>query len=184
LLWPRPAAADTLGWNGQVTFGPSTTNDLTATQISDYCVEFLFTCTPGLGLSGFDTGTDSLGGTYTLGSSGTLFSYSNGAPNPWYSSPSCAGYTYSICQWNNGFSFTDTSASGGTGFGGEATLSQASSGDASLDLTVCTSVVTVPPGIQECGQTGNLIFELQIDPTMLAQLPLGQSVGLSVVGGA
>jgi len=158
-----------------LTFNASTTSTLTLTQITNYCVSFL-SCSPGLGLQGFATGTDSLGNSYTIGSGGSLFSFFT-VPDPWNETPSCAGFTGSNCKWDNNFQLTDTNI---TGFNPEndVTLFQAPNGVITLTVSVCLAFTSVA-----CTQAGSVIFDLQVDPAMLAQLSPGQTVDLTVLGG-
>jgi hypothetical protein len=157
--------------NANVTFNASTSSTLTITGVSNYCVGF--TCT-GLGLQGFATGTDSLGNSYTLGSFGDFYT-ALGAPDPWYSTPGCAGF--SNCRWNSNLSFTDPSI-GGFNPGDNVTLFQAPNGSITLTVLICAAVAS-----NVCTASTNLIFDLQVDPAMLANLQAGQSVALTVTGG-
>lgn len=165
------------------TFNASTTSTLTITQIQNYCVLSLYTCSPGLGFSGGATGTDSFGNTYIVGSFGSLFSAA-GPPSTWGETPACASTCSSPSEntWFNSVYFTDTNV---TGFSSEndVMLSQAADGSITLDLTTCLSFAIEYPGIQVCTASGNLIFDLQVDPAMLANLQPGQSVSLIVLGG-
>jgi hypothetical protein len=167
------------GWAGTVntnlTFGASTSSTLTITGVSNYCGVTTGFCS-GLGLQGFATGTDSLGGSYTLGSFGSFFGTA-GSPDSWYQASGCAGFNTN-CRWASDLSFTDSSSYGLNGSDDPVTLFQAPGGSITMTLLACVAAAN-----NVCTASTNLIFDLQVDPAMLANLQAGQSVDLTVIGG-